>query len=96
MQYYNTTILQYYNNNTIMQNNKTTRATRSSTKLTELVVNIDFDDAATEWNKNKRLIGNGHYKYICSITTNKNPDIKIQCNKVCYKDNDKCWIHRNK
>jgi hypothetical protein len=82
-----------------MQNNRNI-ATRSSTKLKELKVDIDFDDAATEWNKNKKLIGNGHYKYICTITTNKNPDTKIQynkvCNKACYKNNDKCWIHRNK
>lgn len=81
-----------------MQNTKTTRVTRSSAKLTKSIldVNIDFDDAIIEWNKNKRLIGNGHYKYICTITTNKNPDKKIQCNKVCYKDNNTCWIHRNK
>jgi hypothetical protein len=80
-----------------MQNNRNI-ATRSYTKLTNSIldVNIDFDDAATEWNKNKRSIGDGHYKYICTITTNKNPDTKIRCNKVCYKDNDKCWIHRNK
>ena len=72
--------------------------TRSTTKLTKsiLEVNIDFDDASNEWHKNKKSIGNGHYKYICSVITNKNPDIKILCNKVCYKDSDKCWIHRNK
>ena len=76
-----------------MQNN---RATRSSTKQTILEVNIDFDDAITEWRKNKRSIGNGHYNYICSIVTNKILDKKIQCNKICYKGSDKCWIHRNK
>lgn len=82
-----------------MQNNI---VTRSRTKLTKpiLEVDIDFTIASNEWHKNKRSIGNGHYKYICTITTNKNPDIKTQCNKVCnkvcYKDNDKCWIHRNK
>jgi len=65
-------------------------------KATKFEVNIDFEDASTEWNKNKRSIGNGHYTYICSIVTNKNPDIKIKCNKVCYKDSDKCWIHRKK
>jgi hypothetical protein len=72
--------------------------TRNTTKLTKsiLEVNIDFDDASNEWHKNKKSIGNGHYKYICSVITNKNPDIIIQCNKVCYKDKDKCWIHRNK
>jgi hypothetical protein len=74
--------------------------TRSITKLTKsksmLEVNIDFDDASNEWHKNKKSIGNSHYKYICTVITNKNPDIKILCNKVCYKDRDKCWIHRNK
>jgi len=74
--------------------------TRSRTKLTKqcplieksiLEVNIDFDDAIIEWNKNKKSIGNSHYKYIC---TNKSQT--GVCGKVCYKDKDKCWIHRNK
>lgn len=58
----------------------------------ELEVNIDFDDASKEWHKNKKSIGNGHYKYICQIQTNK----KGKCNNVCYQGSDKCWIHRNK
>jgi hypothetical protein len=74
-----------------MQNN---RVTRSSIKLKELEVDIDFKNAATEWNKNKRLIGNGHYKYICSNTTNKSKT--GICNNICYKNSEKCWIHRNK
>jgi len=74
--------------------------TRSKTKLTNqgllvkksiLEVNIDFNDAIIEWNKNKKSIGNGHYKYIC---TNKSQT--GVCGKACYKDKDKCWIHRNK
>ena len=75
-----------------MQNNKTTRATRSSTKLTELVVNIDFDDAATEWNKNKRLIGNGHYKYICLQKTKSGNQCKRESLKFC----DHCKMHQPK
>ena len=69
--------------------------TRSSTNLTnQKTVNIDFDESIAEWNKNKRSIGNGHYKYICTVITNKSqPSL---CAKVCYKDKDKCWIHRNK
>ena len=57
-----------------------------------LEVNIDFDDSSKEWHKNKKLIGNSQYKYICQIQTNK----KGICNNICYQGSDKCWIHRNK
>jgi hypothetical protein len=75
--------------------------TRSKTKeskvMSELLVNIDFDDASKEWHKNKKAIGNSQYKYICSVITNKNSKNKETiCNKVCYQTLDKCWIHRNK
>ena len=55
----------------------------------ELEVNIDFDDASKEWHKNKKSIGNGHYKYICSIEKNG-----IKCGKVYYKHLSYCWVHR--
>jgi hypothetical protein len=71
-----------------------TRSKAISRSLLE--VNIDFNDASNEWHKNKKSIGNSQYKYICFVITNKNPDIKILCNKVCYKGSDKCWTHRNK
>ena len=29
-------------------------------------VNIDFDEASKAWRANKRSIGNGHYRYLCS------------------------------
>ena len=77
--------------------------TRRQTKLSILEVNIDFDDAITEWRKNKKLTGNGQYKYVCCVITNKcnkQSDNKQgdnkQCGKICYKDKDKCWSHRNK
>lgn len=65
----------------------------------QIAVNIDFDDASKEWHKNKKSIGNSQYKYICTVlrndirnnTTNKNQI----CNKVCYKNTETCWIHRN-
>jgi hypothetical protein len=57
----------------------------------QIAVNIDFDDASKEWHKNKKSIGNSQYKYICVIITNKNQI----CNKVCYKNNETCWNHRN-
>lgn len=50
---------------------------------------IDFDDASASWKSNKKYVGNGSYKYICSATI-KN---KI-CGKVCHKQSDYCWIHR--
>ena len=53
-------------------------------------VNIDFDEASAAWKENKKSIGNGQYKYVCikdKIDGNK-------CGKVCYKDNECCWIHR--
>ena len=28
-------------------------------------VDIDFDEASSAWNENKRSIGNGEYEYIC-------------------------------
>ena len=53
-------------------------------------VNIDFDEASRAWMANKKSIGNGHYKYICTIE--KNGSI---CGKSCYKELTHCWIHRN-
>ena len=29
-------------------------------------IEIDFDEASKEWKTNKRSIGNGCYKYLCS------------------------------
>jgi hypothetical protein len=59
----------------------------------QFIVNIDFDEASAEWHKNKKSIGNSQYKYICTVITNKNTT--TTCQRVCYKDSDKCWIHRN-
>jgi hypothetical protein len=66
----------------------------------QFIVNIDFDEASAEWHKNKKSIGNSQYKYICTVITNKNTKINNKnttttCQRVCYKDSDKCWIHRN-
>jgi hypothetical protein len=76
---------------------KTKSQSQLNTKLkltNEIEVNIDFDDASSEWHKNKKSIGNSQYKYICTIlkkgTTNKSEI----CNKVCYKNTETCWIHR--
>lgn len=53
-------------------------------------VNIDFDEASKAWHANKKSIGNGQYKYICTVEKNG-----IKCGKSCYKDLSYCWIHRN-
>ena len=71
-----------------------TRSTTNKSQTNQKTVDIDFDDSIAEWNKNKRSMGNGHYKYICTVVTNKSET--GLCAKVCYKDKDKCWIHRNK
>jgi hypothetical protein len=71
--------------------------TRSQTRLLknqetlvlELEVNIDFDGASRAWKENKKYMGNGTYKYICS---NLKKDGKI-CGKSCYKSSDQCWHH---
>jgi len=78
--------------------------TTIQTNSNQFIVNIDFDEASAEWHKNKKSIGNSQYKYICTVITNKNPKINnnknnknttTTCQRVCYKDSDKCWIHRN-
>jgi len=68
--------------------------TRSQTKKEMVLyeVIIDFDETSREWNKNKKLIGNGHYKYICLY----NPTNDTNCGKRCYKESDYCWIHRKR
>ena len=58
-------------------------------KIQQFEVNIDFDDATKEWRSNKKSIGNGSYKYICSVTKNGN-----KCGKSCYKELLYCWQHR--
>jgi hypothetical protein len=37
---------------------------------------IDFDEASRMWNANKKSIGNGSYKYICSQTTKSGNECK--------------------
>lgn len=65
--------------------------TRSQEKKQLYEVTIDFDGASEAWHYNKKSIGNGQYKYICTLT-NKNNAI---CGKSCYKQLSYCWQHRN-
>lgn len=66
--------------------------TRSQTikKMEQLYeVNIDFDEASESWKNNKKSIGNGSYKYVCSVEKNGK-----KCGKSCYKELLYCWQHR--
>ena len=56
--------------------------TRSQTKKPRYEVNIDFDEASSAWRANKKSIGNGSYKYTCSL-----------CKRMPTKGNDYCAHH---
>jgi hypothetical protein len=66
--------------------------TRSQTKIKSqskylYEVNIDFDGASEAWKANKKSIGNGSYKYICSILKANGEKCGIKCipNEDCCK-----------
>jgi len=63
--------------------------TRSQTKSSILEVNIDFDEASKIWKSNKRSIGNGSYKYVCSKKGKHNKF----CNLKCLPGEDYCKTH---
>ena len=60
--------------------------TRSQTNY----VSIDFDEASEAWRQNKKHIGQGHFKYICSIEKKDG----AKCGNSCYKNSQFCWAHR--
>ena len=69
--------------------------TRSTTQYEQSAlfpVNINFDDASTCWRQNKKALGNGMYKYVCSQTKKDG----TKCEVVCYKNGDTCWAHRGR
>ena len=47
---------------------------------------IDFEESLRMWNKNKRKIGNGQYKYICGKTLDNGTSCKNPRN---------CRVHKN-
>jgi hypothetical protein len=53
-------------------------------------VNIDFEEASASWRQNKKSIGNGSYKYICTVLKKD----QTMCNNSCYKLLSCCWAHR--
>ena len=53
-------------------------------------VNIDFDYASKEWNKNKKRCGNGTYAYVCGKETKKG----TPCQKTRMHGATNCRIHQ--
>jgi len=62
--------------------NETTTTTETKT-IPETIqlyeVNIDFDESSEAWKANKKSIGNGNYKYICSKRGKNNKYCSIKC-----------------
>lgn len=52
-------------------------------------VNIDFDEASKHWKANKKSIGNGSYKYVCS-KRGKNNNF---CVSKCLPGENYCQTH---
>jgi hypothetical protein len=52
-------------------------------------VEINFDEAINAWRANKKCIGNGHYKYICTQKTKTGN----QCKRESLKSCNHCKIH---
>jgi len=68
--------------------------TRSQTRYENSAlyeVNIDFDESSEAWRQNKKHIGQGHFKYICTILKK---DGKTCCGNSLAKNSDYCWTHR--
>lgn len=57
--------------------------------LPKYEVEIDFDDASTQWMRNKTKIGGGSYKYVCVYMTKKGE--KCRRSPVMYTDY--CVLH---
>ena len=55
------------------------------------LVNIDFDEASREWNRNKKRVDQS-YVYICGAVTKQGS----YCQNKRYKNCNFCYTHRNK
>jgi hypothetical protein len=55
-------------------------------------LNLDFDDASKCWKLNKKYIGNGCYKYICTKLTKSGK----QCKNESLRNCEFCRFHVNK
>lgn len=71
--------------------------TRNAAKKQILSVDIDFDDASTQWRSNKRSIGNGSFQYICRKTLSSGSVNKPgrTCNRQACMYSSFCKIHKN-
>jgi len=61
---------------------QTRSQTKSQTKLTPISkfdVEIDFDGASEAWKANKKSIGNGSYKYVCSKKNKNGNSCSLKC-----------------
>jgi len=69
--------------------------TRSQTKQESFqleynfVIDIDFDSASEAWKANKKSIGNGSYKYVCSTICKSNN----RCNRTPVMNENFCKTH---
>ena len=53
------------------------------------LVNIDFDEASREWNRNKKRVDQS-YVYICGAVTKEGS----YCQNKRYKNCNFCYVHR--
>jgi hypothetical protein len=83
------------NNNTNTNYTNTTNTTNNTNynNSGEYTVDIDFDDASREWNKNKKRMGNGMYKYKCESACNTTGK---PCTRFSLRESSYCMVHKNK
>jgi len=55
--------------NTQLETTYKNETKRERENIVLYIVEIDFDEASASWKHNKKSIGNGQYKYICSKIT---------------------------
>lgn len=63
--------------------------TRNQSKQPIYEVVIDFDGARQAWRANKKSVGNGTYKYVCTSICKSGK----QCNRKPLTDMDFCKLH---
>jgi hypothetical protein len=81
---------EYYTNlKNYQENPKTETKVLMSKYITLYEVNIDFDVASEVWKANKRSIGNGSYKYVCTKRYKNNNC----CINKCLHGEDYCKKH---
>lgn len=71
--------------------NEPKRERREKENIVLYFVEIDFDEASRMWKANKKSIGNGSYKYICSQKTKSGNKCKRESLPGC----DYCKTHFN-